>query len=532
MEFQASQLSYQETGSFSAIACDYLEDQSALKPFFEHSVSIEGIKSAIRDRQAFPTKRKMLVEELRKQYKELPTNPLVMENISRLLDENCFTITTAHQPAIFTGTLYFVYKILHSIRLASYLGQQLPAYQFVPVFFMGSEDADLDELGKIYLGHEEIVWDTKQTGAVGRMKPEGLDKIILRLEGEFSVLPGGPELIGFLKESYLSSGTVQEATLKLVHALFSRYGLLVVIPDNDRFKEVMSKVFADDLFEQIPSRIVEGTVERLSANYKVQANPRDINLFYLRDQIRERIVLRDNGCYGILSGPWNFSKQELADELREFPGRFSPNVILRGLFQSILLPDLVFIGGSGELSYWMELVDLFRHYQVPYPVLLLRNSFLIINRRWSEKIRKMDLSPLQFAQAGEDLLEMLVRKESLHQLKLQAEIGEARHYYEKIKGVAHRIDATLAQHVEALQAKALNGLQELEKKLLKAEKRRFDDQRRQIEEIRSALFPQGQLQERIENFMPYYAQWGRSFLDALYQHSLALEQRFTVLEEQ
>ena len=137
------------------------------------------------------------------------------ENIRQLLDKNTFTITTAHQPAIFTGTLYFIYKILHVIKLADELSVKYPDKNFVPVYFMGSEDADLDELGHIYLEGEKLSWDTAQTGAVGRMQTRGLEKIMERIEGEFAAQPYGPELIQLLKTCYLESETIQQATFKL-----------------------------------------------------------------------------------------------------------------------------------------------------------------------------------------------------------------------------------------------------------------------------------------------------------------------------
>ena len=114
-----------------------------------------------------------------------------------------------------------------------------PTRHFVPVFFMGSEDADLDELGNIYLDNEKLTWDTKQTGAVGRMRMEGLETIIERIEGEFAGDPFGPELINLLKDCYLKSENIQQATLKLLNHLFGSYGLIVLIPDNRLLKSVM-----------------------------------------------------------------------------------------------------------------------------------------------------------------------------------------------------------------------------------------------------------------------------------------------------
>lgn len=519
------------TGYFSKIIVDYISGASALRPFYQHPVSPEAAEAAITARKQATTYRALLVRELQQQYRNVQPVDAVVKNIESLSRENVFTICTAHQPAIFTGTLYFVYKILHVIRLAEELNKQLPKHRFVPVFWMGSEDADLDELGKIYLRNEAITWNTSQKGAVGRMSTKGLDKIILRIEGELSVLPFGPQLIALLRSCYVESPDVQTATFKLLHALFAQYGLVVVIPDRAEFKRAMIPVFEDDLFRRIPSRIVEKTVNALDEAYKVQARPRDINLFYLTDDARNRIVEED-GRFRVLDTTIAFTKSELQEELSAHPERFSPNVILRGLFQETILPNIIFVGGGGEMAYWLELKELFEHYHTPYPVLVLRNSFLIVERKWSERIHQLGLTAADIFKPVQQLLTEMVMRNRNGELKLQSELEAAMELYHRLNEKAGNIDATLRQHVEALRAKAIKPLQELEKKMLRAEKKNYEALQRQLQQVKAALFPNDQLQERIENFMPYYATWGEDFFKCLHQYSGTFEQQFGILEEQ
>ena len=530
MNCTSTSLQYDKTGYFSTIVTDYLQQANELRSFYTHLPNLQGIKDAIEARKSFANHRALLKSSLEKQYKGIETTAAVKQNIQSLQSENTFTITTAHQPAIFTGTLYFVYKILHTIKLATWLKEQLPQYNFVPVFYMGSEDADLDELGKIYLHNEKIVWDTRQTGAVGRMNTKGLEKIIARIEGELSVLPYGRELVQILKDCYLNSADIQTATFKLINTLFAVYGLIVLIPDNAGLKKVMQPVFEEDLLHQTASVLVGKTISRLSAHYKVQANPRAINLFYLKDDKRERIEVKDRK-YIVLNTAISFSKEEIVKELQEHPERFSPNVILRGIFQETILPNIAFIGGGGEMAYWLELQDLFRENKVPYPVLILRNSFLVVESKWKEKITRLGFDTEDFFQPAQQLLTLLVTRNKNGELKLENELAEVHQLYQLLKKKAGNIDKTLQQHIEALQAKAVKPLHELEKKMLRAEKRKYEDQQRQIQAVKNMLFPFNSLQERIENFMPYYAKWGNAFLDMIYKNSLALEQQFVVLEQ-
>ncbi|HTQ64867.1 MAG TPA: bacillithiol biosynthesis cysteine-adding enzyme BshC [Puia sp.] len=530
MNCTVTHLPYQDTGYFSKIITDYLEQENFLRPFYQHPVSIEGIKSAIHARQQFKTDRKMLVDELKKQYAITGMNPAVSNNLRCLLEDNCFTITTAHQPAIFTGPIYFIYKILHAIKLADYLNKELSDYRFVPVFFMGSEDADLEELGQIYLNHQKLVWDTNQKGAVGRMNPDGLEQMIDRIAGEYSIQPFGAELIRLMKDCYVNSDNIQSATFKLLNAIFAENGLIIVIPDNVNFKKQMVPVFKDDLFNHTPSILAKKAIEGLSSQYEIQANPRDINLFYLKDDIRERIIQHDE-MYKVIGTNLEFTRDQLNAELETHPERFSPNVILRGLFQETILPNLAFVGGGGETAYWLELKGIFDHYKVPFPILILRNSFLIVEKKWKEKFKRTGFGIKDIFKQEDELVNDLVRKESRNQLNLDKEIEDANNYYEKLKLISNPVDPTLTQYVEALKSKAVKPIMDLEKKLLKAEKRKFEDQRMHIHSIKSSLFPMDGLQERIENFMPYYAAWGKKFLDMLYKHSPALDQKFTVLEE-
>jgi bacillithiol biosynthesis cysteine-adding enzyme BshC len=430
MDFHSTRIPYRQTGYFSKIAVDYIDQYPSLKDFYNYQPSIGGIKKAIEERKQFSYNRNVLVQELKKQYTVVPLSEKTKKNIEALASGNTFTFTTAHQNNIFTGPLYFIYKILHTIRLAEVCKTNLPEYNFVPVFYMGTEDADLDELNHIYLYGEKLEWQTKQTGAVGRMK---IDKELVKLidvaEGQLSVLPHGNEIVGLLKECYSEDETIQSATFKMVNALFGEYGLVILLPDNAELKRQMIPVFTDDLLHQTASAIVEKIALRLSdAGYKVQANPREINLFYLKDDRRERII-RSNSKFQIPNSGFVFSEEEIDTELHKYPDRFSPNVILRGLYQETILPNLAFIGGGGETAYWLQLKNLFDHYRVPFPMLLLRNSFLIVEKKWQEKIGRLDFSVEDFFLPQDEILNRLVLREKGKDVKLNGSLIELEQLY-------------------------------------------------------------------------------------------------------
>lgn len=528
---KAQYISYRETESFTKIILDYIDHAEQLWPFFLHSPDVEGFKKAIELRKKYPTDRKVLCEELKALYSTVSTSDQLNRNIELLASSNTFTICTAHQPNIFTGHLYFIYKIIHVIKLADMLSRELPGNNFIPVFYMGTEDADLEELGHVYIEGRKYEWKTKQTGAVGRMRIDAaLISLIDEMAGQLTVYPFGTELIALLRKCFVIDIPLQDATFRLINELFGDSGLVVLLPDNAKYKKAMTPIFKDDLLRRIPSEIVGETAERLSMHYKVQAHPRDINLFYLKDNIRNRII-QHTDIFKVHDTSVSFSEQGILAELENYPERFSPNVILRGLFQEMILPNLAFVGGGGELAYWLELKDLFKHYQIPFPVLVLRNSFMLVDKKDQILLSNLHIETKDIFKPESVLVKDIVKQNSSHQLTLRDQKQKANELYQSAKYAVKEIDQTLEQHVDALQVRTLKTIDTLEKKMLKAETRKFEIQQRQVRKVKENLFPGGALQERVENFMPYYAQWGKNFLTMIYNNSLTLEQQFCVLSE-
>jgi len=527
--FAAQRIPYQLTGAFSKIVLDYLEGAESLTSFYKNKPTLDGIKQAIEQKKSQDLNRDLLVKVVSEQYKTVEPIEKVDQQIALLAKDTTFTICTAHQPNLFTGPLYFIYKILHAVKLSNELKQHLPEYDFVPVYYMGSEDADLAELNHFYVDGKRYEWTTTQTGAVGRMQVDkSLLALIDELAGQIGVNTYGNEWIEMLRSCFIIGATVQQATFELVHRLFAPYGLVVLIADHPALKATMQKVFQEDLFQNTPLEIVRNTGARLRGQYDEQAHPREINLFYLKGNIRERIE-RKGENFTVCNSDIVFTEDSIREELKLHPERFSPNVILRGLYQESILPNVAFIGGGGEVAYWLQLKDLFDYFQVPFPALVLRNSFLILEKKWQERIAKLDLSIEAMFQPAESIVKNIVQQHTTHDLTLNGKLENAGVLYDSILQQAQNIDPTLVSHVAAIKTRALQRLKEVEKKMLRAEKRKFADQQRQIAAIKDRLFPKDGLQERIDNIAYYYAIWGSSLIHALYEHSLGLEQSFTVL---
>ncbi|HAN66852.1 MAG TPA: bacillithiol biosynthesis cysteine-adding enzyme BshC [Chitinophagaceae bacterium] len=529
--FYAQHISYRQTKSFSALVLDYIEQAPELKPFYAFEPTMAGLHEAMSARQDAPVNRTLLQSVLQKQYDALPQQARVQENIRLLADARCFTVCTAHQPNIFTGHLYFIYKIFHAIKLAEELQQEYPDHFFVPVYYMGSEDADIKELGSIQVHGKTYTWRTGQTGAVGRMVVDKeLLGIINELDGHLSVEPFGGQVVALMRGFHTIGKTISQATIELLHELFGKYGLIVLQPDERALKAAFVPVMQRELLEGFSQPLVAGTVSRFPEKYKVQASGRDINLFYLADGLRERIVADDDG-FAVVNTSLKFSKGQILEELNEQPERFSPNVILRPLYQETILPNIAFIGGGGELAYWMELRKVFQVAGVPMPVMFLRNSFLLLPGQINKLRTKYGISDADLFLPEQVLGTQVVQKLSDMPLTLGQYQEKLLDLYQQMAAQVSGVDPTLSNHTLALHKQAQDKVSRLEKKLIRAARRRQKDAISQIHKIHQSVFPNGTLQERVDNIMPWISRYGFRLMDDILASSNAINPTFTILSE-
>ena len=525
----AEQVAYPLTGYFSSLVSDYLDANQKLAPFYTHAPNVEGVKAAMAARDSFNTPRVALVDALNKQYEGVNTLEVVTTNIQSLKENKTYTVTTAHQPNIFTGPLYFIYKIAHTIALSRSLEKQIPGAHFVPVYYMGSEDADIKELGFVTIGGEKLVWQTGQTGAVGRMQVDAeLLALINQVEGQIGVSVHGAAWVSILKNTFTIGKTIAQATFEIVDHLFGQYGLVVILPDSDKLKILFTSVIEKELTTGFSNKAVQQTIQNLGTHYKVQASGREINLFYLQDNKRERIVQTSNG-FEVAALGLQFTTEQILEDVKNNPSCYSPNVILRGVFQETILPNIAFIGGGGELAYWLELKQVFTEAAVPYPVLLLRNSFLLVPAKHAQQLQKLQINTIALFKGLQFIIDNFVKDNTTNHLQIDTQMAAIDAQYTLIKDQAGRIDASLVQHIEALAHQQAQKLVQVQKKMLRSEKRKFEVQQQQITKILAQLFPGGSLQERVENMADWYKIYGTHFVRAIVENSDDFSKGFTLL---
>jgi len=526
-------IAFRETGYFSDLICDYLDKKKKLEPFYNRSPELNNFKEQIHEKKSnFPVvNRKVLVEALENQYKNAAVSELTQKNIISLANENTFTIVTGHQLNLFTGPLYFLYKIISTINLTQQLKEENPDSDFVPIYWMATEDHDFDEINYFNFRGKKVQWNTTVTGGVGRLATEGLATVFDVITTEFGETDNAIYLKELFKKAYLNNDTLAEATRFLANELFGAHGLVIVDGDDTSLKKLLVPYAKKDIFDKLPYHKVSESIkdlERVSDAYKIQVNPREINYFYLKDSIRERIV-ENEGIYSVNNTEIHFSAEELALELENHPERFSPNVIARPLYQEVILPNLCYIGGGGELAYWLELKAYFEALEITFPMLLLRNSALVITEKQTKKIAKLDLKIADLFLKQNQLINKKIRAISNVDIDFSPQKKHLEEQFKVLYTIAEETDNSFLGAVKAQEVKQKKGLVALEKRLLKAQKKKLKNQVIRLTDLQNEIFPNTSLQERQLNFSELYLEYGEALIPSLLKALKPLQNEFMVL---
>ena len=505
---------FSQTQLFSKLILDYISQDENVKSFYNYGINIDAVEKIITDKQKEIIDRKALAETIRNQYADLEILAPVSENITSFKNPNTFCIVTAHQLNIFGGPLYYIYKIAQTISTCKQLKAKYPNYNFVPVYWMGSEDHDFEEINHIYLYNKKIEWTDKQGGATGEYSTQTISPLIDELKTILGESEYANQLMDIFQNAY-AQPTLTAATRYLVNALFGSYGLVIVDGNDKVFKKQYAEIMKDELLNGNSFKLVTQQLTDLDAKgYKQQAFPREINLFYLSENSRERIV-NENSEFRIQNSEFKFTESEILSELENHPERFSPNVILRPLFQQKILPSLAYIGGAGELSYWLQLKPVFDFYKVNFPQLLLRNSALLVTTANAKKAEKIGLEIQDFFKETEDLKKEFIANNTDEDIDVSVFKSELESTFAKLQELTKNIDASLVNAVGAEQQKSLQSVDSIQKRLMKSLKQKNETELNQIEKIKTQLFPNNSLQERVENFSAYYAKYGSVFIEDL-----------------
>jgi bacillithiol biosynthesis cysteine-adding enzyme BshC len=403
-------ISFEQSAFYSKQVIDYLKGKPELQPFYAYSPDLSGIKQCSENRTFGATQRKVLVDQLHAHYTQsgiqLHVTDKVHQQLEALNQSTTFTVTTGHQLCVLGGPLFVLAKAMHVIRLADELNAANDGKKYVPVFWLAGEDHDFDEIKSVHIAHSTLEWKIQANDTpVGRLPITGLNELLKHIP------QATDSQLGQLMEKYTKDGNLAHATTRLLHYLFGEYGLVIINPDAAEFKRAHMPAMKADILRNTFWEAIQSTNSELSKQYrKLQVSGRAINHFYITPDNKRCLLTREGSYYSVAGTSLKFTASELEEEIHAHPDRFSPNVVMRPVYQETILPNIAYVGGPAEVSYWLQLRGVFEAAGVPMPVVLLRNSFILISAGDMRKLKKLrmgieDFLPLSYTVLSKKLMD-------------------------------------------------------------------------------------------------------------------------------
>ena len=514
MATQTINRKFEDLKVFSTLFLDYINADPKLASFVSGFPNMESIKNQIElKKNSFGlNQRQILVKRLSAQYGKIGLSPKQSENLELLKKENTFSVSCGHQLNIAGGPVYVAYKILSVIKLAESLSKKFTDYQFVPIHWMATEDHDLEEISSFSFFSNKIEVSIPQQGAVGKMQTEGISDQLKKIK-DF------PE---WMEAVYTKGENLTEATRLWIQSVFGSMGLLTIDGDDMELKGSLSDSQLEELLNPwVETKVAENSDSLLKLGYKPQINPRKINLFYLEKDRRIRLEESD-GKIQTIDEQFVWEKSEAIKFFKESPEKLSPNVALRPLYSQVLLPDVAFVGGPAEISYWLQLKKVFEYKNVPFPILFPRYSGLYIPLAQSKKMEKIGL------QTSDIFLDIKDIKKNILPMEWERPLLER--VYSDLIHFAQKIDATLEPLVRGELARMEKSVDGLEKRIIKATEQKNEVLINQINGLIGKLFPNGNLQERTESWISFLAT-NKNWINEVYEVIDPFNFSFSVIKE-
>ncbi|MFT4568539.1 MAG: bacillithiol biosynthesis cysteine-adding enzyme BshC [Saprospiraceae bacterium] len=508
----------------------YQEEDPALSGLYDHSVSIEAFQEVISNRKETKVPRQQIHNVLSQQYEVLEASASTQKNIDAFLNEDTYSIVTAHQPSMLTGPLYYIYKICSIISLSAQLNERFSDIHVVPVFVTGGEDHDFEEIATLHLFNKDFTWQTDQKGATGRMSLDGLREVLDHVEATFGNMPHAEKLKSIIEDSYNRAKNYGQFIMMLTNHLFQDHGLVIFNMDHAELKKELLPLIVKDIKYEISQKSVLKDQEAIKeAGFKEQAHAREVNIFW-HDEDRHRVIKEDSQ-YTIDDS--TYTQETLIKLLESKPASISPNVVLRPVYQEFILPNLAYVGGGGELAYWLERRSLFSELEIPFPMLIRRDSVLIVDKKSQEILQKNQLEAIDLFSREEQLVARLARNKTDIEIDLNSFRKKAALLFEEIKEVAVQVDPSLGKTTLSEGTKTMKSIDMIESKMMRAAKQQNETSAKRITKIKHKLFPNNDsLQERYDNFIPFYLQNGSRWIECLIHHLDPMDKSFKILLEE
>lgn len=520
-------LSFEKIPKMPALLLDYLYHAEKVQPFFPGVSTLEFSRSPEPD-GPWPrlAHRAALVETLKRQNRLWGASVKTMENLDRLAGDHCRAVVTGQQVGLFTGPAYAIYKALTAVKLAeAYRRRGVDA---VPVFWMATEDHDLEEVGRTWILAADSTLKSVQFAQESEdnrlpVGPISFDPSIAgHLDQFLQGLPDSefkPVLAARLKRVYREGNTFGQAFAEVVSFLLSEYGLILLDPREPALKKMAKPIFlqAAEAWEKLDGLLKGRNQQLAGAGYPPQVSSEAGTSFLFWEQ--------DGKRQGVVGGRNGFSLRgnsevlpDLQGLIEQAPEQVSPNVLFRPVVQDFLLPTLAYVAGPSEVAYYAQISPLYHALGRAMPPVVPRASITVVERRIQKLLAKYRLEFRDLFQGSQPLLKQIVERTVNQEVSARFDRLERAfdNHLGEMEDPLKSVDPTLVGALGTARKKIQYQLEHLRAKFVGAESRQREILTRQADSLLRTLYPSKGLQERQINIFYFLSRYGPEFLEQLY----------------
>ena len=522
-------IKYSEMSGFQNLFLDYVENFENVEKYFEKNYKdLENLPNLPLNEKS-DEQRAAIVKIIKDQYKNFNAGKHTQLNIDALKNKKTFAVVTGQQLGIFGGPLYTFYKIITAIKLSAYLKVKFDEYEFVPVFWLEGDDHDFDEVRSFKIINEkneveEIFYedgleeDVNRGNVSGIIFNENIKKIFEKLNQDLRDTEFKSSILDLIKKSYGEGKTFESSFRTLLFNLFDEYGIVFFDPSDKNIKQILKPVFEKELnnFRSHTKQVIERSAA-LEEKYHAQVKVKPVNLFLNDDDGRHSIEPTESE-FKLKGKRKKFSREELQNILDNSPEKFSPNVLLRPICQDYLLPTALYIAGPSEISYFAQVMPLYKSFNIEPPFIYPRSSATIIENNIAGIIEKYDLNYEEIFSKPDEIVNSVVKQVSeLDTEKMFSGLNnQLENLLSSIKEDLTALDNNLGDVVEKTKGRITQSLEGLKNKTENSQQKRHDVAVRQINKALALILPNGNMQEREINFIYFANKYGLDFVKWLF----------------
>ena len=504
---------------------DYLQSYERVSAFFRHQPDLQNILKVARALDYPAARRAEVAAILRQQNELLGAGSATFANLSRF-EKGAVAIVSGQQVGLFSGPAYAIYKAIAAVRIARDLTED--GVDAVPVFWMATEDHDLDEVRRTTFFSDGKLVDFELPQGAGNGAPVGRVPLGVEVEAlqraAAAMLAGEQtgELAAILAECYRPKETYGSAFGKLFARLMKQSGLILLDPLDLRLHCLAQPLFSQAVEERdsIDEALLKRDKQLEAAGYapQVKVTSRSTILFHISRDGRQVIT---DGDGEFQSGERTWTKHELLDAVRREPENFSPNALFRPVVQDYLLPTVAYIGGPAEISYFAQSEVLYRQLLGRMPVMLSRPGFTLLDAKAQRLLKQYGIEVEQVWEGPQELGKRMSAAsipENFATL-LQENGAEIQKRLRQWSDAVAVLDPTLKTAVETAQNKIEYQSEKLQQMIGRALDRKSGTVAAHQEFLSNLIYPRKSLQSRELCFLPFVARWGHAVFEEIERHA-------------